>query len=435
MRDANQRRGNKRMRTPRERTEELRRQIRYHDHRYYNLQDPLISDAQYDDLTEQLRQLEKEHPEVQDPDSPTNRVSGAVDSNFAQVEHPEPMLSLASASSFEEFQDWYARTARHLNTGSEFPMNVEPKIDGLAVRLVYRNGRFAQAVTRGNGSVGEDVTHNVRTVRNLPLRLMCIPGREPPETLEVRGEIYMPKSVFQNANREREEEGETGYANPRNAASGVVRQLDPGLASRRGLRIWAYTNQDPETNSHQTSLNDLAELGLPINPMNRLCWNAREVEEYCREMLQLRGELDYEIDGIVLKVDHLSHRRTLGENNREPRWATAWKFPPGQNVTMLREIRVSHGRFGRLTPVAVLDPVELSGVTVQSASLHNEEDIERKDIRAGTMVVVERAGDVIPQVTGPADPVGTGKAKPFRMPSRCPACGSRVETRRDEVGH
>ena len=245
----------------------------------------------------------------------------------------------------------------------------------------------------------------------------------------------MPKSVFEDANREREQQGEAPYSNPRNAASGILRQLDPELASRRGLLVWIYSNQHPQSNSHLMSLADLLELGLPINPLNQLYWNTQEVQAFHREMLNLRGDLDYEIDGIVVKVDHFSLRETLGANNREPRWATAWKFPPGQNATMLKEIRISHGRFGRLTPVAVLEPVELGGVTVGSASLHNEEDVHRKDIRAETMVIVERAGDVIPQVTGPADPVANREAAPFQMPSRCPACGTRVETRPSEVGH
>ena len=288
---------------------------------------------------------------------------------------------------------------------------------------------------RGNGASGEDVTHNVRTVRSLPLELRTLPGSAPPETLEVRGEIYMPRSVFEDANREPEEQGEMRYTNPRNAAAGGVRQLDPRLASRRGLQVWAYANQNPRTNSHQMSLSDLAELGLPVNPLNQLCRNTLEVEEFHREMLYLRGDLDYEIDGVVVKVDHFSLRSRLGATQREPRWAIAWKFPPGQNATLLREIRISYGRFGRLTPVAVLDPVEMGGVTVQSASLHNEEDLRRKDIRAGTMVVVERAGDVIPQVTGPADPVANRQATPFIMPTRCLTCGTRAETRPGEVGH
>ena len=357
-----------------------------------------------------------------------------MDSSFAQVEHPEPMLSLASAGNPEEFTEWRLRTARHLGI-DEFTMNVEPKIDGLAVRLVYQNGRLVQGVTRGDGASGEDVTHNVRTVRNLPLTLRTTPEGSPPEILEVRGEIYMPRSVFEDANREREEQGEAPYSNPRNAASGILRQLDPELASRRGLMVWIYSNQHPQTNSHRMSLTDLAELGLPVNPLSRVCSNTLDVEAFHRQILSIRGDLDYEIDGIVVKVDDFSLRGTLGANNREPRWATAWKFPPGQNATMLKEIRISHGRFGRLTPVAVLEPVELGGVTVGSASLHNEEDVHRKDIRAETMVIVERAGDVIPQVTGPADPIANGKAAAFQMPSRCPACGTRVEIRPSEVGH
>ena len=415
--------------------EELRRQIRLHDHHYYNMQSPLVSDAEYDALMEQLRQLERESPGVRDPSSPTQRVGGAVSAGFAEMLHPEPMLSLSSAPCLEEFAEWHLRTARRLGT-DQFAMNVEPKIDGLAVRLAYRNGQLVLGVTRGNGTSGEDVTHNVRTVRNLPLTLGPQPGEAgPPSVLDVRGEIYMPRSAFEDANRERDEQGEARYSNPRNAASGGLRQLDPELASKRDLRAWIYADQGSRTNSHRTSLRNLADLGLPVNPLDRLCWTIPEVAEFHREMLDLRGTLDYEIDGIVVKVDHPPSQRKLGTTNREPRWATAWKFPSGQNVTRLREIRVSHGRFGRLTPVAVLDPTEIGGVTVQSASLHNEEDVRRKDIRAGTMVVIERAGDVIPQVTGPADQDENRRAEPFMMPDRCPACGTRVETRGNETGH
>ncbi len=422
------------MTTIRERAEELRQKIQYHDHRYYVMDAPQVTDGEYDGMMQSLRKLEQEHPEIRDGNSPTQRVGGTVSAGFSEVEHPEPMLSLANATTLGEFTEWRTRTAKRLLL-EEFPLNVEPKIDGLAIRLVYRNGHLVQAITRGNGEAGEDVTHNVRTVRNIPLTLRTPPGEAIPEVLEVRGEIYMPRETFEDANREREEEGEPRYSNPRNAAAGAVRQLDPALAARRGLRAWVYHHHNPPGNSHETALRDLRDMGLPVNPLNRLCGSIQEVAEYHQEMAELRPQLGYEIDGIVAKLDRISLREQLGATHHEPRWAMAWKFPSGQSVTTLREIRISHGRFGRLTPVAVLNPVELSGVTVQSASLHNEEDIHRKDIRPGTMVTVERAGDVIPQVTGPADLRANREQPPFRMPERCPSCGNRVETRKNEVGH
>ena len=423
--------------TPTERAELLRHRIQHHDHRYYALQQPSISDEEYDRLMLELRELEQRHPEARDPSSPTQRVGGAVSAEFDRVQHPGPMLSLSNCFREEEFQEWYDRTTRRLGR-KDFPMMVEPKIDGLAIRLVYREGKFHQAVTRGNGEVGEDVTHNVRTVRNLPLELFPLPGENVPETLEIRGEVYMPRSVFQDANRERDEQGEQPFANPRNAAAGTIRQLDPALAARRGLRAWVYGASGftgPGSNSHQVCLRDLQALQLPVNPLNQLCWDPGEVQACYQEIQERRDLLDYEIDGIVVKVDHISLREHLGATHREPRWATAWKFPSGRATTMLREITVSHGRFGRLTPVAVLDPVELGGVTVQSASLHNLEDIHRKDIRPGARVVVERAGDVIPQVTGAEDPGENLKRPIFQMPTLCPTCEAPVETREGEVGH
>ena len=420
--------------TPTRRAEELRRQINHHDHRYYVLQEPGISDEEYDWMMRELAKLEREHPEVQDPNSPTQRVGGAVSAGFREIAHPEPMLSLGNCTSQQEMADWYERTVRRLGY-LDFPMLAEPKIDGLAIRLVYRHGKLHEAITRGNGEVGEDVTHNVKTARNLPLEIHPLPGESLPETLEVRGEIYMPKGIFDEANRERNEQGEQPFANPRNAAAGAVRQLDPALAARRGLRAWVYQNQSGLGNSHEMLLRDLASLHLPVNPLNRLCWNLEEVQSYYREMEERRDELDYEIDGIVVKLDHRDNRELLGATHREPRWAIAWKFASGRAETTLREIRISHGRFGRLTPVAVLDQVELGGVTVQSASLHNEEDIHRKDIRPGTRVVVERAGDVIPQVVRAADPKENERQERFYMPRECPTCGSPVETREGEVGH
>lgn len=412
----------------------LRERIAHHDHRYHTLDSPQINDAEYDALAMELRALEGANPELRDGASPTRRVGGPLAHHLPTVRHPEPMLSLGNCFSTREMAEWHDRTSRRIGM-AEFPMMAEPKVDGMAIRITYLDGKFHQAVTRGNGEEGEDVTHNVRTVRNLPLRLETPPGESAPAVLEVRGEIYMPRSAFILASQEREQQGETPFANPRNAAAGTVRQLDPELASRRNLRAWVYDAQGLGVNSHRLALSDLEAMKFPVNPMNQECWNVEEIEQYYRMITERREELDYEIDGIVVKVDHLSLREQIGATNREPRWAIALKFPSSSAETTLREVRISHGRFGRLTPVAVLDPVELGGVVIQSATLHNLEDMERKDIRPGTRVIVERAGDVIPQVRGPADRRQNGLAERFVMPAGCPACGTPVETGGNEAGH
>ena len=417
-----------------QRAAHLRERISYHDHRYHTLDAPEITDSQYDALMMELKQLEREHPELRDPNSPTQRAGGTLAHHLPTVQHPELMLSLGNCFNLQGLREWHDRTTRRLAM-PEFPMMAEPKIDGMAIRLTYQDGQLQQAVTRGNGAEGEDVTHNVRTVRNLPLALEDLPHENIPEVLEVRGEIYMPRSAFLEASQEREEQGETRFANPRNAAAGTIRQLNPGLASRRHLRAWIYQAMGLEGNSHEVSLQILEALRLPVNPLNRVCWTTGEIERYYREIMERRDELEYEVDGIVVKLDHFSLREQLGSTNREPRWAIAVKFPSGSAETMMREVRISHGRFGRLTPVAVLDPVELGGVVIQSATLHNLEDMERKDIRPGTLVIVERAGDVIPQVKGPVDRRENNLAERFQMPTRCPACDTPVETGGSEAGH
>ncbi len=414
--------------------EELRNRIRRHDRLYYTLQAPEITDSEYDSLMRQLRQFEEEYPECRDPGSPTQRAGGEAAAGFREVSHPTAMLSLGNAFDEEEFAAWHRKMASHTGD-SHPPVNAELKIDGLAVRLVYEQGRLALGATRGDGQTGEDVTRNIRTVRNLPLVLASPEGTDLPGVLEVRGEIYLPKDTFQQVNREREERGEYRYANPRNAAAGAVRQLDPRLAAQRGLMAWVYSSTNDLTGSQWGNLEVLRKLGFPVNPLGRLCRTAREAADFHREMVQRRDEWDYEADGIVLKLDSLEQQRELGNTGREPRWAIAWKFPSQQAATRLLDIRVSHGRFGRLTPVAVLEPVSVGGVTVQSASLHNEEDLHRKDIRIGDRVIIERAGDVIPQVTGPVD---TDRERPlpvFAMPENCPGCGSPVESLEDEAGH
>ena len=415
-------------------TEKLREEIRRHDRLYHVEQAPEIEDHEYDRLMEQLRELEKRHPECADPNSPTQRVGGEPAGAFEQVSHPEPMLSLANAFSRGDYETWHQRTVRQAGE-RDLALNAELKIDGLAVRLVYRQGELALAATRGDGLTGEDVTHNVRTVRNLPLVLTPPPGGSVPDLLEVRGEIYMPKSALVQVNLERDQQGLYLYANPRNAAAGAVRQTDPRLAAGRGLMAWVYSEPGRRTGSHQESLEQLRAMGLPVNPLNRLCRSVRDVEEFHAGMAEAREGLDYEADGIVLKVDQLELHERMGATSREPRWAIAWKFTSERAETLLTGIKTSHGRFGRLTPVAVLEPVHVGGVTVQSATLHNEEDVRRKDIRAGDQVIVERAGDVIPKVVGPVNTDPDRETPPFRMPEICPGCGEPVHTLANEAGH
>ena len=421
---------------------ELRNRINHHDRLYHELDQPEIEDAEYDAMLRRLRQLESDHPETWNPNSPTQRVGGRPTDSFSQAPHPEPMLSLGNVFTEAEFRAWHQRAAAEAAqhganpTGASLPMTAELKIDGLALRLDYQQGALSLAATRGNGTVGEDVTHNARTIRNLPL-LLPRPAAATPQHLEVRGEVYMSRTSFQAVNQERDRQGLYQYANPRNAAAGAMRQLDPKIAAKRQLRIWTYTNSSPEPgqDSHYQSLQQLADLAFPVNPITEVLHSADALVDFYRRAAAARSELDYEADGIVVKVDNLSLQRALGQTGHEPRWAVAWKFPAERAVTRLHQIKISHGRFGRLTPVAVLEPVNVGGVTVQNASLHNEEDINRKDIRPGADVLLERAGDVIPQVVGPADPEQNQLRPTFAMPDACPTCQTPVETRADEVGH
>ena len=414
--------------------QELREQILHHDRLYYGEAQPEITDSQYDELMERLKDLEKTHPECHDPNSPTQRVGGAVSANFAEVTHPAPMLSLGNAFSAADLTTWYQRVTG-LAGGTEPEMCVEVKIDGLAVRLRYEMGQLVLAATRGNGLVGEDVTHNVRTVRNLPLRLTKFDGVSTMELLEVRGEIYMPRDTFRKLNSDRDERGEYQYSNPRNAAAGGVRQLDPALASERGLMAWVYSTSNFLTGLQEKNLKLLKQMGMPVNPMTRICRTIQDVRDFHQEIMEFRDDLPYEIDGIVAKVNDLDLQGSMGATGHEPRWAIAWKFPSEKTTTTLTDIKISHGRFGRLTPVAVLEPVQVGGVVIQSASLHNEEDIRRKDIRAGEEVVIQRAGDVIPQVTGPVNNDPNRHVAQFVMPTFCPACETRVESPENEVVH
>ena len=412
----------------------LRERINHHNHRYYVLDDPVINDDQYDALMGELRRLEEEHPELVSPDSPTQRVGARPAEGFSQVQHTVPMLSLANAFNFEELQAWYRRT-KGLLDDADFELVCELKIDGLAVNLTYENGLLTQGATRGDGSVGEDVSQNLRTVRSIPIALMG----QPPPRLEARGEVYMPLDSFRRLNEERAEQGEPLYANPRNTGAGSVRQLDPKVTASRNMQIWVYNLGDignyagPE--NQWAALEWLKTLGFRVNPHNRLCHSLEEADEFYQSWLEQRHDLPYEVDGVVIKVAPFAFQDTLGVVGREPRWAIAYKFPAEQTITRLLDIGINVGRTGSLNPYAVLEPVIVSGATVRQASLHNEEDIHRKDVRIGDWVTIERAGDVIPHVVGPVLEHRTGQERVFQMPARCPVCGTEVVKPEEEAMH
>ena len=420
--------------SPGERAAELRRQLNYHGYRYYTLDDPVIGDGQYDALMRDLRKIEAAHPELLTPDSPTQRVGGDPSPSFDEVEHSRPMLSLGNAFDFEGLAAWHRRITGLLE-GANFEMVCELKIDGLAVNLTYENGVLVQGATRGNGTNGEDVTRNLRTIRTIPLTLE---GSFPPR-LEVRGEVYLPIEEFRRLNLERAQRGEQLYANPRNTGAGSVRQLDPKVTAARNMQIWVYSLNSTEgmefLDSHWEALEWMGNVGLRINHENRLCQSLEEVQDYYQTWLERRHDLPYETDGVVVKVSPLTLQEQLGVVGREPRWAIAYKFPAEQAVTRLLHIGINVGRTGSLNPYAVLEPVVVSGATVQHASLHNEDDIHRKDIRVGDTVVVERAGEVIPQVVAPVLAQRTGAEQVFRMPERCPECDTPVVKNEDDAMH
>ncbi|HEX4562973.1 MAG TPA: NAD-dependent DNA ligase LigA [Solirubrobacteraceae bacterium] len=413
-------------RAARERARELRAQLDYHSHRYYVLDDPEIGDDVYDALLDELRALEAKHPALVTPDSPTQRVGGEPVSRLEKVTHLEPMLSLGNARSEEELRAWVARMRNHLaREGIEdpqFEFVVEPKIDGLAISLVYRNGVLERGATRGNGEVGEDITHNLRGIGAIRLRVEDVPA-----LLEVRGELYMSLKDFAALNERRAEAGLSTFMNPRNSAAGTVRQLDPALAAERPLSIWFYqvgVTEGISFKTHWEALQWLRERGFRVNRDIKLLGSEDEVIAQCREWERRRGELDFEIDGAVVKVSDLELQRRLGTVGREPRWAIAWKFPPTTAVTKLERVMWNVGKFGDLRPFAALAPVAVAGVTIKMATLHNEEDLARKDIREGEEVIVLRAGDVIPQVVSPAPHVAEHRRRPPRPrpPKRCPFC-------------
>jgi DNA ligase (NAD+) len=405
------------------RAEHLRSEIRQHDYQYYVLDNPLISDADYDRLVGELVRLERQHPRLVTPDSPSQRVGGEPLTGFQSVRHPVPLLSLDNAFAPAELQDFDRRVQQlaggvPANRSEAVDYVIEPKIDGLTVVLTYENGSFTQAATRGDGVTGEDVTANVRSIRALPLSLTGAPGR-----LVVRGEIFMPKKAFARLNEERDSRGETPFANPRNFAAGSIRQLDPKITASRPLGIFLYQvlvcpEQPPATQAE--ALSYLQRMGFAVQEQYQYCRNIDEAIACCNSWVEQRHSLAYEIDGLVIKVNNLQLQERLGSTSKSPRWAIAFKFPAEQVVTRIRDIVISVGRTGVLTPTAMLEPVQVSGATVSRATLHNEDLIEDKDIRIGDYVVLQRAGDVIPEVVSVLKERRTGPERVFQMPQVCP---------------
>jgi len=417
--------------------EQLRAAIDHHNYRYYVLDSPEVTDAEYDRLMRRLEALERDHPELLTPDSPTQRVGAAPSEKFGVVVHRQPMLSLANAMDAEEMVEFDQRIKRFLKDDADIEYVAEVKLDGLAVELVYEDGRLTGGSTRGDGVNGEDVTQNIRTIKSIPLHLMKPPGRSLPQRLEVRGEVIFGRQGFERLNEERVKAGEPPFVNPRNAAAGSLRQLDPRITAARPLDIFCHSPGVMEGIAFASQwefLDGMRAFGLRVNPLSRRCRNVDEVLAYWTELTAKRHELAYEADGVVAKVNSFALQNRLGEVSRSPRWAVAYKFKAQQGETRVREISVQVGRIGSLTPVAKLEPVALAGVTIANASLHNLDEIRRKDVRVGDTVMIERAGDVIPyvvRVTHMADP----RADEFQMPARCPECGAHIVHEEGEVGY
>lgn len=410
----------------------LRKEIDYHNYRYYILDNPVVTDAEYDRLMRCLEGLERDFPRLVTPDSPTQRVGAKPLPAFGTITHTIPMLSLGNAFTKEEVIEFDARIKRHLklDEGESIEYAAEPKMDGLAVELVYEDGVFTKGSTRGDGYVGEDVTQNLRTVRSIPLKLRHDSIRIP-RYMEARGEVFLPLESFKKLNREKEAKGEAPFANPRNAAAGSLRQLDPRITASRPLDIFCYglgAFEGPSFKTHFETLEFIKKTGLKVNPFVKVVKGIDEALKYHDEMEEKRESLNYELDGVVLKVNRLDLQDKLGVITRSPRWALAYKFAPKQEATRVREIFVGVGRTGALTPVAFLEPVSVGGVTIERATLHNEDEVRRKDVRPGDFVIVQRAGDVIPEVAEVLKEKRPAKGLPeFRMPDKCPECGSMVE--------
>ncbi len=406
------------------RLDQLRAEIGRHNTLYYGIDAPEITDAQYDELMRELRDLEARFPDLATEDSPTQTVGAPPSTGFAQVTHPVPLLSLGNAFDLEELAAWHRRAARLI--GDEFEMVCELKFDGLAVAITYEDGRLATGATRGDGRVGEDVTENLRTIGSLPKEV----GAEAPGRIEVRGEVMFPISEFESLNRWREEEGLAPYANPRNTAAGSLRQIDPSVTAGRPLQVFAYGLGYPQdgvgADTHLGTLGYLSDLGFSVSPNHRTVDTVGEADDFYREWLERREELDYACDGVVVKVNRLDYQRHLGHVGREPRWAVAYKFPAERRETVLIDIRFNVGRTGTINPYAVLEPVVISGATIRQATLHNEDNIRSRDLRRGDRVVVERAGEVIPQVIASLPEHRAGDPDEFEMPSECPSCGHGV---------
>lgn len=416
------------MGSPRDRAEQLREQIRSHDYHYYVLDAPLISDSQYDMLMKELLELEKNHPELITPDSPTQRVGGKPLSKFNRIIHRQPLLSLDNAFSFQDLLEF----DRRIGAGNiQRDYVTELKIDGVSIALVYENGILVTAATRGDGMVGEDVTANIKTIRSIPLRL-----RTPVERLEVRGEIYMPKSEFVRLNQQKEEQGERVFANPRNAAAGSLRQLDPNITAGRSLAAFIYDIlylEGPNISSQWEALSYLKEQGFPVNSEAHRVDNIEQAFEVCQEYQSRRHDLPYEIDGVVIKLNNMAGRTELGSTARSPRWAIAFKFPAEEKETRILDVEVNVGRTGIIAPTAIMEPVVLAGTTVSRASLHNFDLVREKDVRIGDIVLLRKAGDIIPEIIKSLPERRSGKEVEVTPPSRCPACGSQVVHPQGEV--
>ena len=417
-----------------QRVQKLRELINHHNYRYYVLDSPEISDAEYDQLMLELKRLEEEHPELVTPDSPTQRIGAAPVEAFGVVEHPQPLLSLANAFEDAELEAWYRR-AYSLLGGRQTDFVCELKIDGLAVALTYVNGLLEVGATRGDGLRGENITQNLKTVRSIPL---SVPKDAPPK-FEVRGEVYLPKAGLKKLNEEREKEGLPLFANPRNAAAGSVRQLDSRITAQRPLDIfvyalgWAEGKALPQT--HWEIMQYLKSLGFKINPNMALCQTLDEVKAYYRHWVEMQEAMPYDADGVVVKINSIDYQDELGYVGRDPRWAIAYKFPATQGTTKLLKIGINVGRTGTLNPYAIMEPVQVGGVVIRQAALHNEEDIHRKDIRIGDWVTIQRAGEVVPEVVGPIPSRRTGKEKIFHMPKKCPVCRAEVIKPEGEAMH
>ncbi len=419
--------------SPAERIEKLRSQIRRHEELYYVHDTPEIADAAFDALMRELQTLEGQHPELLTSDSPTQRVGGRPAEGFATVQHVVPMLSLDNAYNEEELREFDERVLRGLDRSGPVTYVAELKIDGLSIALTYENGTLVRGATRGDGVRGEDVTFNVRTIRAIPLRL----SGGPPGPIEVRGEVYYPRRVFERINTEREEQGEPLFQNPRNAAAGTMRNLDPSLVAKRGLSAWTYQLMPPQGQpppaTHAELLTTMAKWSLPVEPHWTRCEGIDAVWAFCEAWRERRLTLPFDTDGVVVKVDRVALRDQLGYTSKFPRWAVAFKFPAQQVETRLREIRVNIGRTGAATPYAVLDPVLVAGSTISMATLHNPDDIARKDIREGDTVIIEKAGDVIPRVVGPVLDKRPADSTSWEMPTTCPVCGSQLHKPPDEA--